>query len=234
MAGIAVLPKVAIYATVLDGTAKPIEEQIMKKLAILLSAALSLAVVNAAYVSAADQTVPEGVFFATQQPDQYLAADLLLKAKVRGADGEIFGDVEDLIMNQYNQVEGVIIGVGGFLGLGEKRIGVRYSALQFKDEGGETIVSLPEATKELIKSLDPYKRARPPKSFLQGVTERAKELAAKTSETTKDAYEKAKEKVGPALEKAQQEAGKAYNKAKEATQTAIEKATEAAKPQPQQ
>ena len=198
----------------------------MKRLALLLAAAMTIAVVNTTAPQAADPVIPEGVFMNAQQPDQYLAADLLLKAKVHGADGKIFGDVEDLIMNEYNQVQGVIIGVGGFLGIGEKRIGVRYSALQFKEDGDRTIVSLPQATKELIKAIPAYTRARPPKSFLQGVTERAKELAAKTSETTKDAYEKAKTQVGPALKKAQEEAGKAYEKAKEATQQVIDKAKE--------
>ena len=202
----------------------------MKRLALLLAAAMTIAVVNSTAPQAADPVIPDGIFMNAQQPDQYLAADLLLKAKVHGADGEIFGDVEDLIMNEYNQVQGVIIGVGGFLGIGEKRIGVRYSALQFKEEGDQTIVSLPQATKELIKVLPAYKRARPPKSFLQGVTERAKELTAKTSETTKDAYEKAKTKVGPALKKAQEEAGKAYEKAKEATQEVIERQREATEP----
>ena len=38
---------------------------------------------------------------------------------------KIFGDIEDLIQNEYNQVEGVIIGVGGLLGVGEKRTDVR-------------------------------------------------------------------------------------------------------------
>ena len=203
----------------------------MQRLIIGLCTTIALVFASVATVHATDGKMPEGVFYEGQQPTQYLAADLLLKAKVRGADGEIFGDIEDLILNQYNQVEGVIIGVGGFLGVGEKRIGVRYSALQFTDKGGETVVSLPQATKEVIKALAPYKRARPPKSFLQGVTERAKELAAKTSETTKDAYEKAKKQVGPALEKAQQEAGKAYEKAKEATQQAIDSAKKATQQQ---
>lgn len=202
----------------------------MKRLALLLTAAMTFAVVNVAAAAAQDADVPQGIFYNEQKPNQYLAADLLLKAGVRGADGKIFGDVEDLILNEYNQVEGVIIGVGGFLGLGEKRIGVRYSALQFKDEDGKTIVSLPEATKEIIKALPAYKRARPPKSFLQGVTERAKELAAKTTETTKDAYEKAKKEVTPALKKAQEQAGKAYERAKDATKQAIDKAREAAAP----
>ena len=203
----------------------------MQRLVIGLCTTIALVFASVATVHATDGKMPEGVFYEGQQPTQYLAADLLLKAKVRGADGEIFGDIEDLILNEYNQVEGVIIGVGGFLGVGEKRIGVRYSALQFTDKGGETVVSLPHATKEVIKALAPYKRARPPKSFLQGVTERAKELAAKTSETTKDAYEKAKKQVGPALDKAQQEAGKAYEKAKEATQQAIDSAKKATQQQ---
>ena len=202
----------------------------MKRLAFLLAAAMTFAVVNVSAATAADTEIPQGIFFTDQQPNQYLAADLLLTASVHGADGKIFGDVEDLIMNEYNQVEGVIIGVGGFLGLGEKRIGVRYSALQFKDEGGRTVVSLPQATKDVIKAIKPYKRARPPKSFLQGVTDRAKELAAKTTETTKEAYEKAKKEVAPALKKAQEEAGKAYEKAKDATKQALEKAREAAQP----
>lgn len=202
----------------------------MRRLAYLLAAAMTFAFVSAPLAGAADEKIPSGIFYEAQQPDQYLAADLLLKAKVRGADGEIFGDVEDLILNEYNQVEGVIIGVGGFLGLGEKRIGVRYSALQFKEDGGNTIVTLPEATKELIKAVPAYKRARPAKSFLQGVTERAKELAAKTGATTKEAYEKAKKEVGPAYEKAKKQAGEAYEKAKQATEDAYKKAKEAAQP----
>ncbi len=198
----------------------------IKRLAILVAAGLTLGFAATASFAQA----PEGVFVRAQQPNQYLAADLLLKAKVHGEDGKIFGDVEDLIMNENNQIIGVIIGVGGFLGVGEKRIGVRYSALQFDEKDGQTVVSLPGATKSVIKAVPEYKRARPPKSFLQGVTERAKELAAKTTETTKEAYAKAKEKVGPTLDKARESAGQALEKAKEATQQAIDKARDAAQP----
>ena len=177
----------------------------------------------AAAITAASAQVPEGVFFTAQQPNQYLAADLLLKAKVHDADGKIFGDVEDLILNENNQVEGVIIGIGGFLGMGEKRIGVRYSALQFTDKDGKTIVSLPQATKAVLESLPEYKRARPPKSFLESVTERAKELSAKTADSTKDAYDKAKKTVDPVLEEAGKQASEAFKKAKETAADAIEK-----------
>ncbi len=46
--------------------------------------------------------------------------------------GEILGDIEDIIIDEQGQVVAVIIGVGGFLGIGEKGIGVRYTDLQFE------------------------------------------------------------------------------------------------------
>ena len=163
----------------------------------------------------------------TQQPDQYLAADLLLKAKVLGADGKIFGDVEDLIMNEYNQVKAS--SSASAVSSASAKSG---SACAIPRCSSRKTVTRPSSAccrrqKRSSRRFRPTPAHGPPKSFLQGVTERAKELAAKTSETTKDAYEKAKTKVGPALKKAQEEAGKAYEKAKEATKEVIEKAKEA-------
>ncbi|MCZ7595935.1 MAG: PRC-barrel domain-containing protein [Hyphomicrobium sp.] len=148
-------------------------------------------------------TVPQDVFLTTQGEGQYLAKDLLLGAKVHNAEGQIVGDVEDLILNADNQVEGVIMGVGGFAGWGEKRVGVALSALQIKNENGVVTVSLPQATKETLDALTAFERKQPPKSLLDRAIEKAKELSDKGSVTAKEAYEKAKEEAGPALEKAQ-------------------------------
>ena len=71
--------------------------------------------------------VAQDVFLSTQGDGQYLAKDLLLGAKVHNAEGAIVGDVEDLILNADNQVQGVIMGIGGFAGWGEKRVGVALS-----------------------------------------------------------------------------------------------------------
>jgi PRC-barrel domain len=169
--------------------------------------------------------IPADVFLATQGDDQYLARDLLLFAKVQNADGQIIGDVEDLILNTNNQVEGVVMGTGGFIGLGEKRVAVRLSALQIKNEDGKVTVSLPQATKEVLDALPPFNRTKPPKSLLDRAIERAKELTAKSSVTAKDAYEKAK----PTLEKAGEAAKDVYEKAKEEAGPALEKAKDVAK-----
>src|SRR4029077_8695471 len=90
------------------------------------------AVVLALPVLADPAQAPADVFLPTQAEDQYLARDLLLFAKVHNADGLIIGDIEDFIFNADNQVVGVVMGTGGFLGFGEKRIAVNVGALQVK------------------------------------------------------------------------------------------------------
>jgi len=180
-----------------------------------------------------------GGFVAAQTADQYLARDHLIGAKVHGSDGKIIGDVEDLIINDKNQVVGVVMGTGGFLGVGEKKIGVDLSALKFDEAGA---VSLPEATKDSIAAAPAYQRAQPKKSLLERAREKVLELTDKTTATTQDAIEKAKpvvedatekakdaiEAAKPALENATEKAQEAIDAAKEAAAPALEKAKEAA------
>jgi len=189
---------------------------------------LALAAVAALWTlpAIADPAIPQDVFLTTQGEGQYLAKDLLLGAKVHNAEGAIIGDVEDLILNANNQIEGVILGVGGFAGFGEKRIAVALPALQIKNESGVVIVSLPQATKETLDALPAFERKQPPKSLLDRAIEKAKELSDKSSVTAKDAYEKAKEEAGPALQRAEDAAKKTYE---ESVKPALEKAGEATK-----
>jgi sporulation protein YlmC with PRC-barrel domain len=46
-------------------------------------------------------------------------------------DAEHIGDINDLVVNDNGEVAAVIIGVGGFLGMGEKLVAVDYSELQW-------------------------------------------------------------------------------------------------------
>ena len=69
--------------------------------------------------ASAQAELPQGVFYTEQLATQYLARDLVLGAKVHGPNDKIVGDIEDLVMNDDTQIVGVIMGVGGFLGVGE-------------------------------------------------------------------------------------------------------------------
>lgn len=166
--------------------------------------------------------IPRGVFVRGQLATQYLVRDRLIGAAVYNKDGQVIGDIEDLIVNSANnnQIVGVIIGTGGFFGAGEKKVGVQYGALQFTEKDGKAIIVLPAATKEVIGALEAYKRAEPKKSLYQRAREKTKELTDKATETAKDAAAVAKERAGPAYEKAKEAAGQAYEKAKEAVKPA--------------
>ena len=172
---------------------------------------------------AGDVSIPAGVFTLAQTPDQYLAKDQLIGAKIYGADGKIIGDIEDLIINDYNLVTGVVVGTGGFLGVAEKKVGVNVQALKFGEKDGKPQISLPEATPEVLAAVQAYERMQPKKSLMESAKEKARELTDKTTASAKSAAEDAK----PALESAAEKTKEAYEKAKEAAKPAMDAAKDA-------
>ncbi len=175
----------------------------MPKLALSLAAMAAVAfAASTSYAQGQKVVIPPKTFYKGQESTQYLAKDRLIGAKVYNKDGQIIGDIEDLILTTDNRIDGVIMGVGGFLGVGEKKIGVRYPALKFETKDGKSTVVLPQATKEVLTALEPYKRAEQRKSALERATEKAKELANKTKESVKDATQKATEAAKDAYGKA--------------------------------
>jgi PRC-barrel domain len=190
----------------------------------ILTAAATAAIVTVTWLAPA-VAQDASVFIEAQSSEQYLARDHLIGAKVYGKDGKIVADVEDLIINSFNQVEGVVLGTGGYFGFAEKKVGVALSALSFEEKDGLTTVSLPGATAESLAAAADFKRTKPAKSLIERAREKALELSDKTRASTEDAIEKAK----PALQDAKEKAQETYEKAKEAAAPVIEKATDAAK-----
>lgn len=184
----------------------------------LLAAGLLVATPLAATLSWADT-----VFVPAQTDAQYLAKDHLIGAKVHGKEGTIVGDVEDLIINDQNQVVGVVMGTGGYLGWAEKKVGVDLSSLKFEEKDGKLFVSLPDLTKETLDTAPEFQRKKPAKSLL----ERAKEKVNEFSDKSKPQLDDAKQKAQEALDKAKEAAAPAIDKAKEAVSGAIDSAKEA-------
>jgi hypothetical protein len=173
--------------------------------------------------------IPKGVFVKGQVAGQYLARDRLIGASVHNATGHIVGDIEDLIVGANNEIQGVIMGTGGYFGAGEKKVGVRLSALQFSQKEGRTVVTLPAASKEVLSALEPFKRAQPRRSFIDRAKDKAQELTDKTTDSAGPAYEQAKEKAKQAYEAAREQAGPAYERAKTAAKEAYDKAVQSAR-----
>jgi len=76
-----------------------------------------------------------GNFIAQQQASQMLASKLI-GTSVVSQDNESIGDVNDVLIDRGGQIQGVVIGVGGFLGIGEKSVAVKFDQLEFSAAGG--------------------------------------------------------------------------------------------------
>lgn len=85
---------------------------------------------------------PARAVLPQQQADQTLADDLI-GTSVRtapGQDGEEIGTVNDLVLDADNRVTAVVIGVGGFLGVGEKNVAVTFDQLEKTQAEGRTVL----------------------------------------------------------------------------------------------
>ena len=65
------------------------------------------------------------------------------------------GDVKDLLVSKNGNIDAAIIGVGGFLGVGEKNVAVPFNALKLTDKNGKRYLVL-NTTKEALKSAPGY------------------------------------------------------------------------------
>lgn len=163
------------------------------------------------------------IFVPAQTDTEFLAKDHLIGAKVHGADGTIVADVEDLIINDQNQVVGVVMGTGGYFGWAEKKIGVSLASLKFEEKDGKLIVSLPDLTKEKVDAAPEFVRKKPAKTLFERASEKINEFSDKSKPQIDEAAKKAQE----ALDAAKEAAGPALEKAKEAVSGAIDSAKEA-------
>lgn len=90
----------------------------------------------------------EGQIFE-QSADTFLAS-VMMDSVVRNAAGEEIGDVNDLVLSGDGQVSGVVIGVGGFLGIGEKDVAIESSRIEITEtEDGELQLVLDVTEEEL-------------------------------------------------------------------------------------
>jgi hypothetical protein len=95
-------------------------------------------------------TEPEEVpdVIAEQDSSEMLGSSLM-GASVNLADEEI-GSVSDLIIDEDHRVRGVVVGVGGFLGIGEKRVALPVERLTIRTtEPGEVEISTDMTRAEL-------------------------------------------------------------------------------------
>jgi hypothetical protein len=85
-----------------------------------------------------------------------VSAKALLNESVKNAANETIGDINDVLISGDGKVSAVIVGVGGFLGMGEKNVALPYDQLGFAKDVGDDLVVTTSATKESLETAPEY------------------------------------------------------------------------------
>ena len=85
------------------------------------------------------------------QADGHLASNIIGESVYNGTgdDAENIGEVNDIVIGNDGSIESVVIGVGGFLGIGEKDVAVEYSQLDWAERDGDRWLVAPMTKEQL-------------------------------------------------------------------------------------
>jgi hypothetical protein len=99
----------------------------------------------------AERTVSTGDFNAAGD----MAASALIGTKVRNANKETIGTINDIYVDKDAKITVVVLSVGGFLGVGSKDVGVKWSDLTFGQEDTSVVLTT-SLTKDALMALPDY------------------------------------------------------------------------------
>ena len=116
----------------------------------LLSTAIVSGAAHAQQAQPADRAAPAATAPAARSEKMMLKnnwrASKLMGLDVYNEANEKLGDINELILDKNGKVNAVVIGVGGFLGMGEHDIAVTMDKLKFIEEPVRTSSSAPATT----------------------------------------------------------------------------------------
>ena len=104
---------------------------------------------------------------STSMSDGLLATNLIGETVYNGtgSDAENIGEVKDVVIGSNGQVESVVVSVGGFLGLGEKNIAMKYADLKWAEKDGDRWIVVNASKDQLQAQAEfdarPYEPAAP-------------------------------------------------------------------------
>ena len=97
----------------------------------------------------------DGAQFGTTVPADAVSISAYYNEDVYDTQDNKIGDVNDILLDKDGRVSTVIIGVGGFLGVGEKDVAVPFTALKVAEKAGDRYLVI-NATKEALEKAPGY------------------------------------------------------------------------------
>jgi sporulation protein YlmC with PRC-barrel domain len=114
-------------------------KMLLASTALATMVATSAMAANETTTTAGSETVVMTDKDAAIHMNNSLASNLIGSAVYGSAseDAEKIGDINDIVITPEGQVASVIVGVGGFLGIGEKNVAVEYGTIEWVERDGE-------------------------------------------------------------------------------------------------
>jgi len=94
-----------------------------------------------------------------KKAEGHLATNLIGESVYNGSgeDAQNIGTVNDLVIDTENRVQAIVIGVGGFLGIGQKDVALDYSLVDWAERDGDQFLVV-ETTADALKALPEFDR----------------------------------------------------------------------------
>jgi PRC-barrel domain len=90
-----------------------------------------------------------------EQAEHQVRAQSLLGVDVSNGQDTI-GEVSDLVVTDEGRVEAIVVGVGGFLGIGQKSVALAWDSIKLTEQDGDRVI-LVSATREQLEGMPTYK-----------------------------------------------------------------------------
>jgi sporulation protein YlmC with PRC-barrel domain len=97
-----------------------------------------------------------GGLFANVQPNELMTSNLI-DLDVYNHANEKIGEIEDMILDNNKTARAIVIGVGGFLGIGERHVAVEPSAVQVARDNNGNWRAVVNATREQLRTAPEFR-----------------------------------------------------------------------------
>lgn len=150
-------------------------------------------------------------FIPEQNQSEVLGTDFV-GTQVVSKDNQPLGKIANLVFDQSGHIELAVIGVGGFLGIGEKEVAVPFDAVTSEVINNKHVFTI-DLTKEQLKAAPAFKTLN---------DQARQELIAKWRTKAEKAWADLKAKTGKELDEAKER----MNEAREKVEQKMDKAEE--------
>jgi sporulation protein YlmC with PRC-barrel domain len=102
-------------------------------------------------------TAPAGDMKVYSRQATDMRASFLVGANITNMANETVGEINDLVLDKDGKIVAVIVGIGGFLGIGEREVALDYSSVNIRYDpnamtnAGATTIQV-NATKDSLKN----------------------------------------------------------------------------------